>query len=96
MTKQGDYELSDVPWLMRRGINGGFGHARMVLMDACEALMDRAEREQRALTGDERRAFDLHALQIRGINAEMEHFKRERIEGLAAMGIDASEIRSPF
>lgn len=96
MTKNGDYELSDVPKLMERGDPGSLLRARQALMDGCEALMKRADTEARAMTGEERRTFDLYAQQIRGINADFAEYKRERIAGLMAMGIDGSEARFPF
>jgi hypothetical protein len=69
--------------------------ARTALVDACESIMGNAEASCRALTPDERRAFDCHSQQIRAINSDLAEYRRERIAGLAALGIDASEMRSP-
>jgi hypothetical protein len=93
MKANGDYEVSDVPRLLERGATPNLLGARAALSDACEALIEAADREGRALTADERRAFDLHALQIRGINADLAERKRERMAGLVALGIDPSEAR---
>jgi hypothetical protein len=100
MKANGDYELSDVPrllqsWRERRHIPSVLG-ARAALLDAVEATMANAEASCRALTPDERRAFDLHTQQIRYINSDLAEYKRERIAGLAAEGIAASECRLPF
>ena len=94
MKRNGDYELSHVPQLLADGRNlGNLIGARAALVDACESLMAVADREARALTADERRAFDLYSTQIRGINADLAESKRERIAGLVARGIDPSEAR---
>ncbi|HLK64476.1 MAG TPA: hypothetical protein VKU19_13615 [Bryobacteraceae bacterium] len=69
--------------------------ARTALVDACESIMGNAEASCGALTLDERRAFDCHSQQIRSINSDLAEYKRERIAGLAALGIDASEMRLP-
>ncbi len=97
MKSNGDYELADVPRLMRsfnetNDLRAGIA-ARGVMMDACEALIDGAERESRALTADERRGFDLYSSDIRSINAELKRRKQERASGLVALGIDPSEAR---
>lgn len=100
MKANGDYELSDVPrllqsWRDRKRMPSLLG-ARAALLDAVEAIMGNAEASCRALTPDERRAFDLHTQQIRSINSDLAGYKRERVAGLAAAGIDASELRLPF
>lgn len=100
MKANGDYELSDVPrlqqsWRDQGKVLDGL-RARTVLVETCEAVMGNAEASCRALTPDERRAFDLHTQQIRSINADLAEYKRNHIAGLAALGIDASESRLPF
>lgn len=100
MKANGDYELSDVPRLLQswrdRGAVLDLLRARAALMDACESIMGNAEASCRALAPDERRAFDLHTQQILSINSDLAEYKRGRIVGLAAMGIDASDARLPF
>ena len=103
MKANGDYELSDVPRLLEAWRNGSprgnplnLLRARVALMDASEAIMANAESSCRALTPDERRAFDLHIQQIHSINADLAEYKRNHVAGLAALGIDASECRLPF
>ena len=99
MKANGDCELSDVSRLLQawreRGRLGDLLMARTALVDACESIMGNAEASCRALTPDERRAFDCHSQQIRAINSDLAEYRRERIAGLAALGIDASEMRSP-
>jgi hypothetical protein len=100
MKANGDHELSDVPRLLQSWRDQGSPlcllQARAALVDACGSIMDSAETSCRALTPDERRAFDLHTQQIRGINTDLAEYKKNQIAGLVAMGIDASESRLPF
>jgi hypothetical protein len=99
MKANGDCELSDVPrllqsWRDQRKVLDLL-RARAALMDACESIMGNAETSCRALTLDERRAFDLHAQQIRSINSDFAEYKRERTAGIVALGWDANEMRLP-
>jgi hypothetical protein len=100
MKANGDYELSDVPRLLQSGKDRhsppNLLGARAALLDACEAIMGNAETSCRALTPDERRAFDLYSQQIQAINFDLAEYKRERLAGLVEMGIDPGEMRSPF
>ena len=100
MKANGDFELADVPQLLQAWRDHGnplkLLWARVALMDACESIMGNAEATCRALTPDERRAFDCHSQQIRAINSDLAEYKREKRTGLAAGGIDASECRTPF
>ncbi len=97
MKANGHYETSDVPRLLQswrdRGAVLDLLRARTALMDTCESIMGVAEASCRALTLDERRAFDVHTQQIRSINSELAEYKQNRIAGLAAAGIDASGLR---
>src|ERR1035438_679647 len=100
MKANGDCELSDVSRLLQawrdRGRLGDLLMARTALVDACESIMGNAEASCRALTPDERRAFDCHSQQIRTINSDLAEYKRKRIAGIVALGWDASELRLPF
>lgn len=100
MKANGDYELADVSRLLEDWRNRGNAlnllRARVALMDACESIMGTAEASCRALTPDERRAFDFHTQQIRAINSDLAEYKRETVAGLAAAGIDPGELRLPF
>jgi hypothetical protein len=100
MKANGDYEIAEVPRLLQNWRDHGnplnLLRARVALVDACEAIMGNAEASCRALTPDERRAFDCHSQQIRAINSDLAERKRETIAGLVAAGIDPSELRLPF
>lgn len=100
MKVNGECELSDIPRLLQswrdHGRPGDLLMARSALVEACESIMGNAEATCRALTPDERRAFDCHSQQIRSINSDLAEYKRKRIAGIVALGWDASELRLPF
>jgi hypothetical protein len=70
--------------------------ARAALMDACEEIMTRADKESRAMNADERRAFDHHAEIIRDINTDLAEYKRQRVADVVAAGFPAEYCRLPF
>jgi hypothetical protein len=97
MKINGDYEVSDIPHLMRQWEDSGRHNwapllgARAALTDACGDLMDSAARESRGLNAGERRSFDAHMAQAREINAALAKIKAEKI---AEQG--AEQVHVPF
>jgi hypothetical protein len=96
MKSNGDYELSDVPALLERGGVRDLLSARSGLVNAAGDLLSKSTSENRALTGDERRRFDLHTEQIRDLTSQLAERKREKIADLAAQGLPAEYCRYPF
>ena len=95
-----DSALAGVPrhleaWKTRQDWRGAL-LARAVLADSCEALLRGAEKESRGLTGDEQRAFDEHAAQVREINEQLAAFKRLAVADVMAQGLPADHCRLPF
>ena len=100
MENRSDCTLAGVPrwleqWNTRKDWRGAL-LARAALTDACEALLCGAENESRGLNPAEQRDFDLHASQVREINASLAEYRRTRNAGLVAMGISEDESRLPF
>jgi hypothetical protein len=98
MKNNGDYELSDVPRLMRkwkesRGQDDwpSLLKARQALTDACGDLVDAAARETRGMTTGERRSFDEHMTLAGEINAALAKIKTVKI---AEYGAD--QVNVPF
>jgi hypothetical protein len=93
-------QLSKVPdllqrWKDARSVASAL-QARAALVDGCEDIMRRVEAESRSMTGDERRTFDCHTLQIRAINADLAEYKRERVADIMAAGFPAEYCRLPY
>ncbi len=85
MKNNGDWELKDIPYLLKKFRDSG-GHnplpllgARAALTDACGDLFDAAEKQSRGLTADERRSFDLYSAQVRQVNADLAKYKAARV-----------------
>lgn len=100
MKNNNDCELTDVPrrleeWTRKRDWRGAL-LARAALTDACEALLCGAEKESRGLNADEQRNFDVHATQVREINASLAEFKRRAVADVMAQGFPAEHCRLPF
>jgi hypothetical protein len=70
--------------------------ARAVLLDECERIMAAAEKESRALTAEERGAFDGHRDQIQEINGILAEYKRLRVADVVAAGFPPEHCRLPF
>ncbi len=97
MKANGDYELSDVPRLMRYWEDSDGQNplhllrARQALTDACGDMIEASSKESRGLTTDERGSFDECMNRSREINAALAKFKAERI---AMHGAD--QVHLPF
>ena len=97
MKPSGDFEISDVPMLMKRWRDSRCVNwtvllqARAALIDACGDLVDGAEKQSRGLTADERRSFDDYSLMVREINTSLAKIKAAAI---AEHGADM--IHYPF
>ncbi len=84
MKTNGAYELHEVPGLLEQWRTGSkidprpLVNARAALLTACETLMNRAGAESRALTPDERIAFDDYSGQMHSINDDLAAYEHER------------------
>ena len=96
MKANGDFELSDVPRLMREFSDSrntkwtALLQARAALVDAAGSIVDTVTRDGRGMKAEEQRAFDEHTAQVRDINAALAAYKA------AAVAEHGTEIHLPF
>jgi hypothetical protein len=79
MKTNGDYDVSEVPDLIRRGGPKELLGARAALLSAAEDIADASDRNARAMTPTEQRNFDYYTEQIRSVNEKLAEYKRQRI-----------------
>jgi hypothetical protein len=100
MTKNGDYELSDVPGLLDSFRDSGNPHdafkARAGLLNECDRLMLCAHRESRGLTVDERQSFDEHMEKIRELSGFLAEIRKQQVAEITAQGFPPEYCRSPY
>ena len=87
MEANGDYALSDVPQLRKRGGPKDLLGARGALLSAAEDVETNSIGAGRAMTADEQRNFDGYLSQIRGINEDLAVYKRQRTADTAGSGL---------
>jgi hypothetical protein len=87
MTTNGDYELSDVPRLRKRGGIADMLGARAALFFAAEEIETNSIGAGRAMTSAEQSEIDGHLAQIRDINDYLSEYKRQRIADCAGSGL---------
>jgi hypothetical protein len=97
MKNNGDYEVSDVPALLKQWRDSrqtkwpALLQARAALIDAAGDLVEGAGLESRGMTPAERRTFDEYSGEVRDINADLAAYKAARI---AEHGAD--QVNLPF
>ena len=87
MKANGDFALSDVPELRKRGGPKNLLGARAALLSAAEDIETNSIGAGRAMRADEQRDFDGYLSQIRDIGEYLAEYKRQRIADTAGSGL---------